>query len=126
MKRSLKMVIASQISAVLSWVILSFIVGFAGVFLTGQIPVLGLGMFLGCLGAITHTILLALDLKPKWWQVGGGFALVLGTISIGLGMAGGDWYPLSFVLSILSFYFLFGALIYVFIQQVVVGFILDV
>lgn len=125
MKRALKAIITAQIISVLSWFLLSLIVAVGGVFLTGQIPVLGLGIFLGCLGAFTHTILIALNLEPEWWKIGGAFALLLSCLSIGLGMVSGDRYPLSFVVAIFSFYFVFGALIYAFIKNTIVEFVID-
>ena len=125
MRRPLRQILLGQFGAILAWVLLSGLVGFGGVFLTGQIPFLGLGVALGCLGVLTHTLLISLNKKPAWWQVGLAFSILLGSVSLVLGTMGGDRYPLSFMVFIFTFYFSFGALIYSFVQNAIVELLID-
>jgi len=103
-----------------AWFVLGAVLGVVGVVMTSHIPFAGLGMFLAVLGAVIHSALLVLNLRPKWWKVGVALAFILSTFSIVGGMLADNRFPLVFMLFFFVYYFTFGSLLYVFIQKCIV------
>ena len=120
MKRSATTILFSIIAAVIAWVILRGLLGFAGVALTSFIPLVGLGVFLALLGALLHIVLIILNIRPVWWKVGIGLTVFLSSFSIISGTLAGDRFPISFMSFFVGYYFVFGSLFYSFIQKCVV------
>jgi len=119
-KRSITTILLSIIASILAWVILGGLLGLAGMALTSFIPFVGLGVFLALFGALLHSVLIILNIRPVWWKVGVGFAIVLSSLSIMLGTLSGNRFPISFMLFFVGYYFLFSSLFYCLIQKYIV------
>jgi len=115
----------AAITAVVAWFFLGGVLGVAGVLLTSHIPFAGLGMLLALLGATFHIALIVLNIRPAWWKAGFVLAIVLSSISIIGGTLAGDRLPIIFMLFFLGYYFVFGSLLFVIIQNFFVTPLLD-
>lgn len=102
------------------WLFLGGLLGVAGILLTSHIPFVGLGVLLAVVGGLAHIVLIVSNQKPEWWKVSLMLAVVLSLFSIVSGTLAGNRFPLTFLLFLFSYYFLFGALIYIFIQKYIV------
>ena len=120
MKRTTTNILLSIFAAIISWSILGALLGFAGMALTSFIPFFGLGVFLAALGALLHVVFIIFNVRPASWKVGLGLSIVLSSFSIISGTLAGDRFPITFMLFFISYYFVFGALLYSLIQVCVV------
>ena len=107
---------------VFAWLIIGIFVGGLGVLFTSIIPFFGLGLILGTVGAITHSILILFDVDLSFWQGGFIVAFISSAISIIAGTMGGDNFNLWFILSFLSYYSAFGIMLYFVIEKYIINF----
>jgi len=112
-------------AVLIAWILLGGALGIAGFLLTSHIPFAGLGIFLSMLGGITHFVLVVFSQRTQWWKVGVWLSVMLSLFSILGGTLAGNRFPLVFILFFLSYYFVFGSLIYFLIQKFFVPAILE-
>ncbi len=102
------------------WLFLGGVLGVVGMLLTSHIPFVGLGILLAVFGGLAHIVLIVSNQRPKWWKVSLMLAVVLSLFSIVAGTLAGNRFPLTFLLFLFIYYFLFGTLIFIFIQKFIV------
>lgn len=100
-----------------TWLFLGGLLGVAGMLLTSHIPFVGLGIVLAVFGGLVHIVLIVVSQEPKWWKVGLVLAISLSLVSILAGTLAGNRFPLAFMFFLFSYYFLFGSLLFTFIQK---------
>ena len=110
-------VVLAAFVALVVWLFLGGVLGVAGMLLTSHIPFAGLGIFLAVFGGVVHFVLVISNQQPKWWKVGLVLAVILSLVSIVGGTLAGDRFSLAFMFFLFSYYFLFGSLIFIFIQK---------
>jgi uncharacterized membrane protein YvlD (DUF360 family) len=111
--------------AVFAWLTIGTLVGGLSFLLTGIIPFLGVGLILGIVGAVIHSILILFGRDLHFWQGGLIVAFVSSTISIVAGTLGGDHFGLRFILYFLIYYSVFGVLLNFLIEKYIIPFFIQ-
>jgi hypothetical protein len=124
-KKSANSILLTISMTIIAWLILGGLLGVAGVLLSSFIPFFGLGIFLALLGALLHSALIFKHISPAWWKVGLALAVVLSAFSIVLGTLAGNRFPPIFMLFFVGYYFVFGSIIYVIINNGIIAIFRD-
>jgi len=110
---------------VFAWLTIGTLVGGLGVLLTSIIPFLGLGFVLGVVGTVIHSILILFGKELPFWQGGVLVAFFSSAISIIAGTVAGNNFDLLFILFFLTYYSVFGIILYLIIEKYIIRFFIS-
>ena len=107
---------------VFTWLIIAIFIGILGVLFTSIIPFFGLGLILGIVGAMIHSIFILFDRDISFWKGGFIVAFISTVISLVSGAISGNHFDFLFILFFLSYYSIFGIILYFIIEKYIIKF----